>query len=55
MTKKGKTIEERVEELLKENPDARHERTMRLLAERIAYHEAKLSEEQRREDDSASG
>jgi hypothetical protein len=45
MEKKPKTIEERVEELLNEDPKARHERTQRLLAERIAYYEAKAEEE----------
>jgi len=45
-TRKAKTIEERAEDFLREDPALRRERTMRLLAERIAYHEAKI--EQRR-------
>lgn len=39
-----KTIEQRVEEILNEDPRVRYEQTMRLLAERIAYHEAKAEE-----------
>jgi hypothetical protein len=44
--RRAKTIEERAEEILREDPVVRRERTMRLLAERIAYHEARI--EQRR-------
>ena len=43
--KTTKTIEERAEEILNEDPQKRHERVMRMLAQRIAYHEAKAEEE----------
>ena len=39
-------IEERTEEILNEDPAERSARTMRMLAERIAYHEV-LAEEKR--------
>ena len=42
---KKKTIEERADEILNEDPHKRHERVMRMLAERLAYHEAKAEEE----------
>ena len=45
--RKAKSVEERAEEILREDPVVRRERTMRLLAERIAYHEAR--NEQRRQ------
>lgn len=40
-----KKIEQRAQEILDEDPEQRSERVMRLLAERMAYHEAKLAEE----------
>lgn len=46
--KKRRTIEQRVEEILNEDPRKRHERVQRMLAERIAYHEAKLEEQRAR-------
>jgi hypothetical protein len=55
MTKNAsKTLEERVEELLNEDPEERHARTMRLLAERIAYHELKAESESARSSEPSS-
>jgi hypothetical protein len=41
-------VSERVEQILNEDPKTRHERTMRVLAERIAYYEVKAEEERQR-------
>ena len=46
--KTKKRIEERTRELLEEDPAKRHERVMRGLAERIAYHEVMAEQEQKR-------
>jgi hypothetical protein len=43
--KTKKRIEKRAQEILDEDPKQREERTMRMLAERIAYHELKAEEE----------
>ena len=42
---KKKTIEARADEILNEDPRERHARVMRMLAERLAYHEARVEEE----------
>ncbi len=43
--KKGKISPEQIRKLVGEEFYERHERTQRLLAERIAYHRAKRAEE----------
>jgi hypothetical protein len=47
MEKRKRTIAERIRRMHGEEYYERHERTQRLLAERIAYHRAKLAEERR--------
>ena len=45
MKRKRKVTPEEIRRLLGEDWYARHERTQRLLAERIAFHRVKLAEE----------
>ncbi|MCZ7587879.1 MAG: hypothetical protein M5U27_03240 [Gaiella sp.] len=52
--KKRKTPGTRTPEYL-ESRRAQHERTQRMLAERIAYHEARIAERERAAGESAAG
>ncbi len=48
MKQTSEAFERRVQEILDEDPKKRHERVQRMLAERIAFHEAKAAEARRR-------